>query len=390
MNSNDEVWQILDVGSVWMKEFAAAMTAHVPTISWCPSMRFSGVLQSWERVQQMDDPPLRFIEFPLQRGYARSWLRHIVHFEKSLLRHLRRKCPNPARSPLVCSTPFYASVAEQWPGPVIYYVTDLTACYDGLNPAQVNQLDRRMCRVAASVCPNSHRIERYLIEKAGCSPEKIHLVPNATRASNLALQPLLTPGALPLDIAHLPRPIVGVIGNLAGNMDWQFLDDAISQTPNFTWVFVGPTSMPIPEKAEAEARTRVLGSAYFTGSKAYGELQAYARSFDVAVLPYRKKEPTYSGSSTRFYEHLAACRPMIATRGFAELSEKQPLVELINSPSELAAALQRLQRCDFDDGLQARRWDASRTGTWEERAKSLISSIAPDFETVQAKIVQVS
>ena len=35
-------------------------------------------------------------------------------------------------------------------------------------------------------------------------------------------------------------------------------------------------------------------------------LAAYARAFDVAVLPYRRVEPTYSGSSTRFYEHLAA------------------------------------------------------------------------------------
>src|ERR1035438_206201 len=73
------------------------------------------------------------------------------------------------------------------------------------------------------------------------------------------------------------------------------------------------------------------GRVVFTGGKRYGDLQAYARSLDVAFLPYqRRKEPTYSGSSTRFYEHLAACRPMISTRGFEELLHKEPLLRLVD------------------------------------------------------------
>lgn len=113
------------------------------------------------------------------------------------------------------------------------------------------------------------------------------------------------------------------------------------------------------------------GRARFVGSKPYGELQRYARCFDVAVLPYRKKEPTYSGSSTRFYEHLTACRPMVATRGFAELMEKVPLVTLVNTGAEMALALKELGAKGFRDGLETARWEASRSGTWEERARTL-------------------
>jgi glycosyltransferase involved in cell wall biosynthesis len=370
------VWQVLDAGSIWMKEFASAMAKIVPTAAWVPELSYTGSLQNWERIESLKQPPLDILHFPLQRGYARAPLRWIAPFEVGLLRRLKARTTAPACSPLICSTPFYAPLAERWPGPTIYYVTDLTAAYEGINSKQVIALDRRMCKVAHAVCPNSSRIAKYLREQANCSPEKITIVPNATRESNLSDNPLLEPDALPSDIAQLRRPIAGVIGNLSANMDWRLLADAVRLTAHLTWVLVGPTTMPIADRGQAEARSWVMQHSHFTGPKAYGELQAYARCFDVAVLPYRKKEPTYSGSSTRYYEHLAACRPMVATRGFAELLEKTPLVELVDTAEELAQALKRLHAVDYKDGLEALRWQASRQGTWEERARALTATIS--------------
>ncbi len=368
-------WNLLDVGSIWMKEFASALSRQTPTISWSPVMSWLGAFEDWERTEQIAHPPLRVTYYPLQRGYARRPIRSIFPFEDRLIKRLLAHSEASRQPALVCSTPFYAPVAEKWPGPVVYYVTDFTAGYAGIDPAQVISLDKRMCRVAHSVCPNSRRIAAYLAQTAGCDPAKLTVVPNATRESNIAAQPLLRPGALPASIADLPRPIVGVIGNLAANMDWELLAAAVKQTEALRWVFVGPYSMPVPDPAQREARAWVMAHARFTGAKPYGELQEYARCFDVAVLPYRKVEPTYSGSSTRFYEHLAACRPMLATRGFAELLEKEPLVELVDTASALCQALGRLQAIDFDDGLQGARWDASRTGTWEQRARTLLGTV---------------
>ncbi len=384
-------WQILDVGSIWMKEFASALAQRVPVVAWNPVMRYTGVLQDWQRLETLAQPPLEITYYPLQRGYARREMRWIVQFEDAVLRRLRSCCEDPKNSPLICSTPFYAPVADKWPGPVVYYVTDLTAGYDGLDSGQVIALDRRMCRVAVAVCPNSNRLADYLKTKAGCDPAKITVVPNATRANNLAPAPLLAPDPLPSDIAHLPRPIAGVIGNLAANMDWELLAGAMRQnTLKVSWVFVGPTSMPIADPAQAEARAWVMQHGHFAGAKPYGELQGYARCFDVAVLPYRKKEPTYSGSSTRFYEHLAACRPMLATRGFAELLEKLPLLELVDTPEELLQGLARLHALGYRDGIEEARWEASRDGTWERRAETLmrtLQSVRPSsnsFKTVSS------
>ena len=323
----------------------------------------------------MDDPYLTTKLFPLQRGYARAPIDSLMPFQNKLIRNISKGCV-PSQSPLVCTTPFYAPAAERWKGPVIYYVTDLTKSYASSDERQVVALDTRLCASAVLVCPNSKRIGDYLISEAGCDPSKILVVPNATRGGNVFSTFPERPTILPEDLRSLKRPIVGVIGNLAGNMDWLLLKEAIERTPAFSWVFVGPTSMAIPHASHARARSWCVEHAYFTGPKPYGLLQAYARAFDVAVLPYLKAEPTYSGSSTRFYEHLAACRPMISTRGFAEILDKEPLVKLVDSAEELSAHLANLRDMSFQDGYESRRWESSKTATWERRAQAMVQSYA--------------
>ena len=246
-----------------------------------------------------------------------------------------------------------------------------------MDPVQVLSLDRRMCRVAHIVCPNSQRIAEYLVREAGCEQEKLTVIPNATRADNVASEPLLYPGPLPADMADLPRPIVGVIGNLAGNMDWRLLREAIELAKDISWVFVGPTSMEIPDAVNRDIRRHLLGlggRVRFLGPKSYGQLNQYACSLDAALMPYRGKEPTYSGSATRFYEHLAACRPILSSRGFHELLSKEPLLKLVNTGEELVAALETLREQNFQDGFEELRWQASHQGTWLVRARDLVDA----------------
>ncbi len=102
----------------------------------------------------------------------------------------------------------------------------------------------------------------------------------------------------------------------------------------------------------------------------------FARAFDVAVLPYKRCEPTYSGSSTRFYEHLAACRPMLATAGLEELTRKPPLLRLIGTADEGVSALNELAKQEFDDGYIGVRWRASQQNTWRTRAVAMRAALA--------------
>ena len=371
-------WHVLDVGSIWMKEFASALARIVPTVNWLPVMKATGAFENWERREVISSPPLQVRHFPLQRGYSRFPLSVLANLGLRQSRRMRRAGDAGGISPLICTTPFYAGVAERWGGPVIYYQTDLTYAYHGLDSKQIRALDTRLCRVATLVCPNSRRIAHYMVAEAGCDPAKIIVVPNATRAENVFEKAPAGPAPAPSDLADLPRPLVGVLGNLAANLDWCLLVEAVEQTPEFSWAFIGPYDMEVHDAPHREARERLLnraGRIRFVGPKPYGALQEYARAIDVAVLPYRRKEPTYSGSSTRFYEHLAACRPMLATRGFEELLRKEPLLQLVSDGTETAKQLKALHRVHFEDGWREARWQASKQGTWQARAATVVKGL---------------
>ena len=370
-------WHVLDTGSVWMKEFASALATIVPTHNWVPEIRNFGHWERWEQESQASDPAVKMIGFPLQRGYARFPISELLPFAPVLVRRLLRRTKNTEEATLVLTSPFYAPVAELWPGRIVYYLTDLTKEYAGMNAAQVVARDRRMCAVADLVCPNSQRIGDYLCREAGCAPAKVVVVPNATRASNVLSQPLTRPANAPADIAMLPRPLVGVVGNLAGNIDWALVADAVARSRDITWVFVGPTSMDIPDPAQRKLRQELMqigGRVRFVGSKPYSELSEYARAFDAALIPYLRKEPTISGSATRFYEHLAACRPILASRAHAELQTKEPLLKLVSSGEEIAVHLDDLRAHGFRDGYEELRWKTSRNETWQTRAESIVAA----------------
>lgn len=366
-------WHILDARAIWVKELAGALASQTPVLGWIPEISWTAFLSHQITTEKLTDPQLTLHHFPLQRGFAKWPVRNIVREEKRIIRHLKQVTGDAMNAVLLCASPHYAAVAELWPGPVVYYMSDLYYAW-GENPSFVNYYDRRICQRADLVCPVSERGKEYLIGRAQCPEEKITISPMATRASNVLQEPLLQPMTLPADISDLPRPVIGIIGNLAKNTDWLFLQDAVQKLPGYSWVFVGSTEMPVPDLEHRQAREQLRqhgGQVRFIGPKPYGELASYARSFDLALLPYRKIEPTYSGSSTRFYEHLAACRPMFATDGFAELLTKEPLVRVIQHADDFVQCVLQLEKQQFQDGLETDRWKASQQETWETRASQM-------------------
>ena len=384
------MWHLLQISDVLDIEFGSALSERVPLMAWEPERRlFPAFSRQAAQLRTIDDPPLTVHTFPLLRGYARPGWSRLARTGATVTEHLLRHGSDPEASPLICTTPYLAPVAERWPGPVVYWLTDRIERYDGVDADVIHDLDQRMCAAATLVCPNSQRLADYLMEEGACAPGKIRILPNATRACNVLPEPLTRPGALPASVVGVPRPIAGVIGNLAGNMDWLFMEQLIAQSPAFSWLLIGPSQTLIPDALQSEARERVLQlpSVHSPGRQPYGELAAFAHSFDVAVLPYRRCEPTYSGSSTRFYEHLAACRPMVATRGFEELLHKEPLLHLVDNAEEAAEHLERLRSVDFDDGLSGLRWEASQDATWQSRAARLerelrLATSAPAMQPV--------
>ena len=377
------LWQLLQVSDVLDVEFANALLESVPVLAWEPERSLFPAHIRPGHEEERTEGGLRLRKLPLLRGFARAPMSWLARTGPGVTARLLRQTEDPERTPLIITVPFFAPVAELWPGPVVYWLTDLIAEYTSADRAVVEGLDRRLVEAATLVCPNSRRLQDYLITHAECDPAKIHVIPNATRQMNLLPEPPAGPLPRPETLRAIPgldgRPIAGIIGNLAANMDWCLLERTIELTPWLSWVFVGPTTMAMADPVQRRARQTVVEhpNAHFIGKQPYGDLASFARAFDVAILPYRRCEPTFSGSSTRFYEHLAACRPMLATRGLDELTLKPPLLKLIDTPEHAAESLNQLRLQNFDDGLLGLRWQASLEATWQVRAQDVQTALVP-------------
>ncbi len=368
--TTESPWHLLQISDVLDVEMATALAEFVPVLAWKPERGLKAAYIPPGSESELSSADVRQRALPVLPGRNRFPISLIDRFVPSILDRLLKQTAVPEHSPLICTVPYFAHVAEQWPGPVIYWLTDLIAAYSSANRRQVLSLDYRMTKAATLVCPNSNRLAEYLTDSAGCDPRKVIVVPNATRKTNLLpFAPAPHAFAHP-ELEHIQRPIAGVIGNLSVNMDWLLILSMMNLVPSFSWVFIGPTKMPVPDPQQRAARAAVMQhpAAHFLGQRPYGELAGFARAFDVAILPYLRCEPTYSGSSTRFYEHLAACRPMLATAGLEELKHKTPLLKLIETPAEGALALHKLQEQNFDDGYLEMRWYRSMENTWTARA----------------------
>jgi glycosyltransferase involved in cell wall biosynthesis len=373
--SEIESCHFLDATSVPGAAFANALGCLLPTTAWLPRLRMVAGVGACQSHPSQEGTVLTR-SFALQRGYNYAFLDRALGISRDLEVKLLNECCSPSKCLLICTSPHWAPIAERWPGPVAYYSLDFTYAYAGARPSQILSLDKRLCRASTLVFPVSQCIGDYLTQRAGCDPGRVVVLPNATLSDNIQSE-AAPPMSRPPEIRQLSGPIAGVIGNMADNLDWILLRQVFDRVPAMHWVFVGPATSKIADAGQREARKAVMRhpQAHFLGARPYRQLQSYARAFDVAVLPYRRREPTYSGSATRFYEHLAAGRPMIATRNVHELLAKEPYLRLVDNVEEMAGELNQLRQLGFRDGLETDRIKASRSETWDARAQLMLRSL---------------
>ncbi len=365
---------VFDVRSIWVTEFARALSEQVTTSALRPTIDTVGLLRpSTHRLP--GEGELSVFACRLQRGW---WRNALLSERRKLIRFVRSQAPLAPSTCVIFTSPHYASVADGFGEcTTAYYVTDnFRACFP--NGDAIAELERKLANRVDHVFPNSERIRRFFVDEAKVDADRVTVIPNGVRSENIPPAPLDAPEPPPADMPPVSRPWALVMGNLAANTDWPLLSAVIERTSWLNWVLVGPTDMPCASQEHERIRRRLLNgetNVRYLGWQPPGTLMNFARACDVAVLPYMKREPTYSGSSTRSYEHFAACRPILASEGFAELLAREPLVTLCRSAAEMGSALDRLRASDFRDGYESDRWKLAKVSTWDHRAARMLKAL---------------
>ncbi|HKR37541.1 MAG TPA: glycosyltransferase [Steroidobacteraceae bacterium] len=141
----------------------------------------------------------------------------------------------------------------------------------------------------------------------------------------------------PADLAPIPRPRIGYTGVLKRQLDWQLLHELARRHPQWSFVYVGPRSLP-PELNTIADAMAALPNVHMLGGKTALELASYPQHFDVCTMPYVVDGYTNNIYPLKLHEYLAGGRPIAASR-IRSLLDFGHLIHLATGADEWSAAL---------------------------------------------------
>ena len=252
-----------------------------------------------------------------------------------------------------------------------YHCTDDHAGYAemlGLDRQRVAQEETRLVEAVDIVFTTS----RPLYEQKVRHNPHTYLMPNV---ADVNLFGPVARGAVPPapELAALPGPIVGFIGAIDSyKVNLDLLAEVARLLPTWSFVLVGPVGLGDHTQAGGLPDTPNL---HFLGPRAYTSLPAYVAAFDICVIPYQINSYTVGVFPLKFWEYLAAGKPVVTTP-LPSLSDYYQYVHVAAGPSDFVEALQRALASEKDATAIQQRLTLADGHSWKARAAEMARVLA--------------
>lgn len=272
---------------------------------------------------------------------------HLLRFQvRQAMRRLRFHQPvnwvfNPAAGLLA------GSLGER---EVIYYCVDEYTAFSGVAGVSLAALENELLQKSHLVIASS---EQLRLSKSSPHGPTI-LIRHGVDYQHFrkALDPET---AVPDEIRNLPRPVIGYFGLLAEDwIDLPLLSHVARKFHSGSLVLLGKSTMDL-------APLKIQPNVHLLGRKPYGQLPAYCKGFDVAVIPFPLSEVTRNSNPLKAREYLAAGLPVVSTA----IPEVEVLGECLigRTHDEFVAQIERALRKPGPTAAQSLRmkdagWDA--------------------------------
>ncbi|MFN8548640.1 MAG: glycosyltransferase [Candidatus Eisenbacteria bacterium] len=205
---------------------------------------------------------------------------------------------------------------------------------------------------------------------------RIEVVGNGVRQSWIDR----APGAVPRDLASLPRPWIGFAGAIFTYLDFEILAEVARALPEASLVLLGP----IHETARAQELARAA-NVHLLGARPQEEVPDYLAAFDLCLSPFKAGAVRRAVNPLKIYEYLAAGRPVVSTP--LESLRDEPIareIRFAEAASDFVAAVRATLAEESGEGSEARavaRRAAVRPYTWEALSER-VESILDEMETI--------
>jgi glycosyltransferase involved in cell wall biosynthesis len=248
---------------------------------------------------------------------------------------------------------------------LVYHCVDDLSSVPGMPSRQVREAEGSMLERGDVIFATS----RALFERLRTlQPKKTYYLPNVADFEHFSAS--RAAGAIPPEVARIPRPRLGFVGAISSHkLDLDLVTGVAKQRPDWHWVLVGP-----PGIAESGHGTVALQmpNVHLLGHRSYQVLPDYLRGMDVAVLPCKINQYTRSMFPLKFFEYLAAGKPVVATslpalRDYSEFYAKADSVEEFCKAVELILSGRGPdeQRCS----------ELAKRHTWDSRLDQMLEII---------------
>jgi glycosyltransferase involved in cell wall biosynthesis len=177
---------------------------------------------------------------------------------------------------------------------------------------------------------------------------------------------------VPDDIAHLRAPILGYFGVVDERMDYELIAKLADAERDWDIVMVGPTAK-IDER-DLPRRTNL----HWLGGREYSQLPAYAKAFDVCLMPFALNEATEYINPTKALEYMATATPIVSTPVPDVVSNFASALHIAHSHDEFIAlcraAIKEPDKTLIKSGLHL-----AQENTWE----AIVAKLEAHLEDAQ-------
>lgn len=175
--------------------------------------------------------------------------------------------------------------------------------------------------------------------------------------------------AVPTDIRQLSAPILGYFGVIDERLDYDLIRKIAEARPGWNIVLVGPTT-----KVSAEDLPQ-RSNIHWLGGRPYSELPAYAKAFDVCLMPFALNEATEFINPTKALEYMATGKPVVSTPVPDVVSNFAEVAHIASSPEEFLHACE--ESLQHPNANRIERGEImARENTWESVVARLEEHVA--------------
>jgi glycosyltransferase involved in cell wall biosynthesis len=248
----------------------------------------------------------------------------------------------------------------------IYHCVDEIKAQPGMPVEVLATAEEKLCRQADVIFTTSAR----LTETRRRWNQNTHYLPNVADYEHFHAA-LASETEVPADLAAIPGPRLGFVGAISGyKVDFPLVRQIAETHPDWSVVLIGEVGEGDPWTDSSILHG--LPNLHLLGPRPYRELPSYLKGFDVALLPNQINEYTDSMFPMKFFEYLAAGRPVVSV-GLKALCDFSDVASIAGSPDEFIAALEK--NLSGDVPPLDRRLHVAREHTYEARTQRMLTLV---------------